>query len=240
MFNFCRHVTTRTLKLQRYLSSTSSVLQTKGNLRPFRMVLESVYKDDRYPSRERQEIVARDLGFPIKTISRWFCRRRDADKAARSVQGQDTSEFRGYERVPDEQSKIILDQCARNLYPSESELVDLAERLGTNKSRLSRRLSDIRYKARQGSLPTGIPLTVTPAKTKRKPYYKVAILEEHFQRDPYPKQTGTFDALVQKVELPPLKVKRWFDERRKKEHKNPVRPLTKVMDELLQRHLDKQ
>ncbi len=42
---------------------------------------------------------------------------------------------------------------------------------------------------------------------------ELAILEDHFQRDPYPKQTGAFDALVQKLGLSPLKVENWFNDR---------------------------
>ncbi|KAF8917026.1 hypothetical protein CPB85DRAFT_1559159 [Mucidula mucida] len=238
MFSFCRHVTTAPLRLQRYFSSTKSILNAKDakvdrhNLTPFRMKLESVYEDDHYPSLERREIVAKDLRVPIHSISLWFKRRRIADKITRSLHGQDTSEFRGRSRCTDEQLKILWDQCARNLYPNDSEMMDLVERLGMDKPRIIRLLSNLRYRARQGSVPANLVVTTTPPKVSRLPSDKFAILEDHFQRDPYPKTTGTFDALVQKLGLSPSKVNYWFKDRRRRQRENPARPLTKVMDEL--------
>ncbi len=90
MFSFCRHVTTAPLKLQRYLSSTKNILNSKDaivdrhkryDLKPFRMELESVYEEDHYPSLERREIVAQDLGVPINSISRWLNRRYVVERA---------------------------------------------------------------------------------------------------------------------------------------------------------------
>ncbi len=75
MFSFRGHVTSGTLTLQRFLSSTKSIIERKSanvNLRPFRKQLELIYEEDHYPSLERREIVAQDLGVPIKSLSRWF------------------------------------------------------------------------------------------------------------------------------------------------------------------------
>ncbi|KAF8917062.1 hypothetical protein CPB85DRAFT_236616 [Mucidula mucida] len=143
MFSFRGHVTTGTLTLQRFLSSTKSIIERKSanvNLRPFRKQLELIYEEDHYPSLERREIVAQDLGVPMKSLSRWFIYRRTTDKNTRSLHGQDTSIFRHRELCTNEQKKILRDQCARNLYPNDSEIVLLAERLGMDKKRIGTKL----------------------------------------------------------------------------------------------------
>ncbi|KAF8881718.1 hypothetical protein CPB85DRAFT_1340023 [Mucidula mucida] len=106
------------------------------DLSPYWPRLEVAFQQQLYPPVKTITLLAQELGVSWLSIAKWFTYRRNKERALRKQAGLDTSQFQRIGLKLHAKAKHLHEFLDRtqNLYPSESQLHELADRTGESVS----------------------------------------------------------------------------------------------------------